>query len=107
VSSLMQRVKNAPPAVGVVLMGIGAVGLVIPGPFGTPFLLAGGLILAPRVFRSVDQWVERKFPQCYRSGLSNVERFLADMERRYPSRPRSPESLSSSSPLSTEEELSP
>ncbi len=84
---LVSRITHLPPAVGIVLMGIGAAGLVIPGPFGTPFLLAGGLVLAPRMFKPVDRAVQRRFPNFYGSGMKVVARFLSDMEKRFPSRP--------------------
>lgn len=83
---LLARIQNLPASVGVVLMGVGVAGLIIPGPFGTPFILTGGLILAPRVFRSVDRFVQRRFPIFYDAGMQSVERFLSDMEKRYPRR---------------------
>lgn len=82
--SLASRITHLPPAVGVVLAGIGAAGLVIPGPFGTPFLVAGGLVLAPRLFGSVDRFFQRRFPQAYGAGMQVVERFVSDMEKRFP-----------------------
>ena len=81
---LLARIQRLPASVGVVLMGVGVAGLIIPGPFGTPFIITGGLILAPRIFRSVDRFVQRRFPNFYDTGMHTVERFLSDMEKRYP-----------------------
>lgn len=88
--SLMERLRNLPPSVGVVLMGIGTAGLVIPGPWGTPFILAGGLVLAPRVFRGLDKCVQNRFPDFYWTSMQAVERYLQDLEKRYPSQNAAP-----------------
>ena len=82
--STVEKIKNLPAPVGVVLMGIGIVGLVLPGPIGTPFLLAGGLVLAPKVFGGLDHFVQRRFPEFHQVGMESVDRFLADLEKRYP-----------------------
>ena len=82
---LLARIGKLPAGVGVILMGIGAVGLIVPGPIGTPFILAGGLVLAPRIFGAVDRCVQHRLPTFYWTGMEAVERFMDDFEKRYPS----------------------
>ena len=83
--STTTKIRSLPAPVGVVLMGVGVAGLILPGPIGTPFLLAGGLVLAPRVFGKVDRCVHRRFPTFHRVSMEAVERFADDLEKRYPS----------------------
>lgn len=81
-----QRIRQLPPEVGAVLIGVGVVGFILPGPMGTPLILAGGLVLIPRVFGRVETWVQRKFPKSHRVGMKYVDRFIDDFEKRYPNR---------------------
>lgn len=79
-----QRLRLLPPEVGAVLMTVGVFGLILPGPFGSPFILAGGLVLAPRYFHRAEQWVARRFPGAHKAGRQPVDRFIDDFEKRYP-----------------------
>jgi hypothetical protein len=79
-----ERLRKLPPEVGVVLMGVGVLGVMLPGPMGTPLVLAGGLVLVPGAFHGTERWVARKFPSMHRAGMKYVDRFLDDFERRYP-----------------------
>lgn len=85
VNATRDRLRKLPPEVGVVLMGVGILGVMLPGPMGTPLVLAGGLVLVPRAFHGTERWVARKFPAMHRAGMKYVDRFLDDFERRYPS----------------------
>ncbi|NBS32426.1 MAG: hypothetical protein EBS83_06405 [Planctomycetia bacterium] len=78
------RLAALPKEVGVLLVTIGAMGVVLPGIVGTPALLAGGLLLWPRGFRSVNGWLQRKCPKIHRHGAAQLIRYLDDLERRYP-----------------------
>src|SRR5690242_8692094 len=69
------RLRLLPPEVGAVLVTVGVAGLILPGPFGTPFLLAGGLILAPRYFHRMELWAQKRFPEMHRTGRRHVDRF--------------------------------
>ena len=62
--------------------GIG--GILLPGPVGTPFLLLGGATLFPRFFATLESGFRRRFPRCHERGLQQIQRYIADMERRYP-----------------------
>ena len=75
------RVEQLPTEAGWLLITAGIVGLVVPGVFGTPFLLAGALVLAPGGTKLLSRWVGH-------SGIRQIGRFLDNLERRYPRRRR-------------------
>ena len=78
------RLKSLPPETGVLLMIVGIARLLLPGPVGSPFLVAGGLVLWPARFGRVEGWFRRSFPDTYRSGMQQIKHYLDDLERRYP-----------------------
>lgn len=78
------RFPKLPPEIGVLLIVIGTAGLLLPGPVGSPFLVAGGVALWPAGFRKVERWFMKVAPGMYQKGVPQMERFLADLERRYP-----------------------
>ena len=63
---------------------IGTAGILLPGPVGSPFLVAGGIALWPSAFRKTEDWLQRMAPRLYDEGILQLERFLADLERRFP-----------------------
>ena len=73
------RVEQLPKEDGWLLISAGVVGLVVPGVLGTPFLLAGALVLVPGGSKLLSRWAGR-------SAMRQVGRFLDDLERRYPRR---------------------
>jgi hypothetical protein len=73
-----------PKEVGVLLVLAGIGGLLLPGPWGTPFIIVGGVVLWPRVFERVEIAFGRRFPKAHRQGVRQIQRFLADLDRRYP-----------------------
>jgi hypothetical protein len=84
-SEHVQRIKEMPKEVGVLLVVAGVGGLLLPGPIGTPFLVVGGVVLWPRAFEKVEAALARKFPKMHGEGVRLIVRFLSDLERRYPS----------------------
>jgi len=76
---LAVRIEQLPREAGWLLITADIVGLVVPGVLGTPFLLAGAVILAPGGSKLVSRWAGR-------STMRQVSRFLDDLERRYPRR---------------------
>jgi hypothetical protein len=76
-----------PPEVGAVLVAVGVGGLILPGPFGTPFLLAGGVVLAPQYFHRTELWMQKRFPKMHRAGRRHLDRFIDDFEKRFPRHP--------------------
>jgi hypothetical protein len=81
---MRERIRKLPPEVGAVLMTVGVVGLILPGPIGTPLVLAGGLVLMPRTFGRWEKWFSKRFPKMHEHGMRHVDRFIDDFERRYP-----------------------
>ena len=79
-----RRLEQMPPEIGVLMLGFGIAGLIFPGPFGTPLIVAGGLSLWPGSFRRIDTWVARKMPKSHESGHKWLNRFMDDLEKRYP-----------------------
>jgi|GEM_PF-4585730 len=73
-----------PVEVSLTIVCAGVVGLVLPGPFGAPLIVSGGLSLWPRAFRPINRWVERRMPAAHSSGTKWLIRFRTDLERRYP-----------------------
>ncbi len=80
----LRRIKDLPKEVGVMLMTVGVLGLVLPGVVGTPAAIAGGLVLWPRAFGKIENWFERKFPETHKHSLYQINRFLDDLDARYP-----------------------
>jgi hypothetical protein len=80
----LRRIKDLPKEVGVMLITVGALGLVLPGLVGTPAVIAGGLVLWPRAFGKVENWFERRFPKIHKQSLYQINRYLNDLESRYP-----------------------
>jgi hypothetical protein len=76
--------RKLPPEVGVLLMVVGVAGLLLPGPVGSPFVVAGGISLWHAGFRRAESWFQRVAPGMYRVGIEQIERYLADLEHRYP-----------------------
>ncbi len=80
----IRRLEKLPPEVGVLLMVVGVFGILLPGPVGSPFLLAGGMTLWPASFRKMEDCLHRISPRLYAEGIRQLERYLADLERRFP-----------------------
>jgi hypothetical protein len=79
----LHKIKQVPREVGVMLMTAGIVGFILPGP-GTPAIIAGGLALWPGAFGRLESWLERRNPVLHRRGVRQINRFLDDLEKRYP-----------------------
>lgn len=80
----IRRLEKLPPEVAALLMVVGVFGILLPGPVGSPFLIAGGLALWPTSFRKLEDWLHRMSPRLYAEGIRQLERYLADLEHRYP-----------------------
>ena len=79
----LNKIKDLPKEVGVMLITAGIVGFVLPGP-GTPAIIAGGLVLWPEAFGKLESWIERTYPNVHRQGMKQINRFLNDLDKRYP-----------------------
>jgi hypothetical protein len=80
----VRRLKDLPREFGVMLVSVGALGVVLPGLMGAPALAAGGLVLWPSAFGGFEDWLKRRNPRLHQRGMQQVGRFLDDLERRYP-----------------------
>jgi len=79
----LHKIKQVPKEVGVMLITAGIVGFILPGP-GTPAIIAGGLALWPGAFGKLESWLHRCNPGLHRQGVQQINRFLNDLEKRYP-----------------------
>jgi len=80
----IHKVRAMPPEVGILLIVSGIGGILLPGPVGTPFLLLGCLMLWPKAFRQTGRFFEQQFPKMHYHGVKQINRFLDDLETRYP-----------------------
>jgi hypothetical protein len=87
-TAAVQRIKHLPKEVGVMLLSVGVLGFALPGIMGTPAIIAGGLVLWPKAFGKVEDWFERRYPSLHRRSMQQIERYLEDLERRYPNATR-------------------
>ena len=85
-----RKIEDLPKEVGVILVSVGALGVVLPGLMGAPAIVAGGLVLWPGTFGGLDEWLRRRNPGLYHRGMQQLGRFLDDLERRYPRSPSRP-----------------
>jgi hypothetical protein len=81
--SELARIKDLPKEIGVMLITAGILGIILPGP-GTPAVIAGGLALWPSAFGKLESWLERRYPRVHRESMKQINRFLNDLEKRYP-----------------------
>ncbi len=80
----IHKVKAMPTELGILLIVSGIGGILLPGPVGTPFLLLGCLMLWPKAFRQTGKCFEERFPKMHYHGVNQINRFLDDLEERYP-----------------------
>jgi len=78
-----RKLRELPKDVGVMLVAVGACGMILPGMAGGPAMIAGGLVLWPKAFGKVESWFEKKFPKAHREGMRQIGRYLDDLDRRY------------------------
>jgi hypothetical protein len=78
------RLGRLSTEIGIVLILVGTAGVLLPGPIGSPFLVAGVIALWPAALRAVERWLSESAPRIYVRWIRWIERFLADLERRYP-----------------------
>jgi hypothetical protein len=85
---LAGKLDGLPKDLGVILVGLGAVGIAIaiPGPIppGASFFLLGVVFLWPGLLARLGGWFAGKFPRIIRLLISLVDHFRTDLERRDP-----------------------
>jgi hypothetical protein len=82
----LRRLTQLPKDAGWLLITAGVVGLAVPGILGAPFLLAGAVVVAPGGPQLLSRWVGHNPPKIVRSAMRQMNRFMEDLERRYPRR---------------------
>jgi hypothetical protein len=85
---LIRRIERLPKEAGWALITAGVIGVIAPGIVGVPFLVAGAFVLTPGGPRTLSRWAGRKPRKFAHSALRQICRFIDDLERRYPHRPR-------------------
>jgi hypothetical protein len=86
-SETVRSLDHLPTEVGLLLLLAGVAMSMTPpppGPFDLSIMLSGGLVLWPRGFRAIDSWSRKRFPTAHRAGMQFLDRYLDDLERRYP-----------------------
>jgi hypothetical protein len=83
-AAISRRLKELPKEVGVMLVSVGVCGAVLPGMAGLPAIVAGGLVLWPKAFGRVEGWLQRRHTGFYHRGVQQIDRYLNDLERRFP-----------------------
>jgi hypothetical protein len=85
-SETARRIDRLPTEVGVLLL----TGChqrdapAAPGPFDLTIIISGGMVLWPSGFRAIEGWAGRHFPNAHQAGMRFLDRYLDDLERRYP-----------------------
>ena len=79
------RIRKLPKDVGWLLITAGLLGLALPGVIGTPLLILGSLMVWPSSQKKAGQWLSGQSPKVFQGSMKQINRFLDDLERRYPS----------------------
>jgi hypothetical protein len=74
------------PEVGWMMIGVGVLGVILPGLPGAPFFLVGGAVLVPGGKRRIARWMEDRPGPIRRRSLKIIGRFMDDLDARYPRR---------------------
>lgn len=82
--AVVDRVEHLAKDVGWVLVAAGVIGIIMPGVLGTPFLIAGAAALWPGNRERFQRWREGHSPKFFHGSMKQINRFLDDLERRYP-----------------------
>lgn len=83
-NAVVDRVKHLNRNMGWVLISAGMVGVILPGIIGTPFVILGSLVLWPGNQKLLDKWRRNHRSRFVDTALRQVDRYLDDIERRYP-----------------------
>ena len=83
--ALIAKIEHLPRDVGWLLICAGALGVILPGVIGFPFVIAGTAVLTSRRPTRLTRWIGRNPPKLVQRGLRQINRMLDDLERRYPS----------------------
>ena len=79
-----EMLGQLPPEFATLLIFAGVAGIVLPGPVGTPMLIAGCVMMWPKTFRPIESWFSRRFPRMHREGVIQIKEFVHDLRQRFP-----------------------
>ncbi|MDB5335715.1 MAG: hypothetical protein JWN70_1334 [Planctomycetaceae bacterium] len=80
----VEMLGQLPSEMATLLILAGIAGVVLPGPVGTPMLIAGCVIMWPKTFRPIETWFSRSFPRFHREGVIQIKEFVYDLKQRFP-----------------------
>ncbi len=80
----IEMLGKLPPEIGTMLMAVGIAGVLLPGPVGTPMLIAGALVIWPKTFSPLERSFAKWCPGIHHEGVTQVKRFVSDLNRRFP-----------------------
>ena len=84
VEQTIEMLGKLPPEIGMLLVISGIAGILLPGPVGTPLLIAGGVTMWPKTFQPIERWFSRRFPKVHQEGVFQIKEFVASLQRRFP-----------------------
>jgi hypothetical protein len=74
------------PELGWMLMGVGVLGVILPGLPGAPFFIVGGAGLVPGGQKRISRWIGDDPKPITKQSLNIIGRFVNDLKARYPRR---------------------
>jgi hypothetical protein len=80
----IEMLGKLPPEIGMLLVLSGIAGILLPGPVGTPLLIAGGVTIWPKTFQPIERWFSRRFPKAHHEGVFQIKEFVANLQQRFP-----------------------
>lgn len=83
-ANYIEMLGKLPPELGTMLMAVGIAGILLPGPVGTPMLIAGALVIWPKTFSPLERSFAKWFPKMHHEGVTQIKRFISDLNRRFP-----------------------
>ena len=85
---IIDRVERLSRGAGSMLVIAGLIGVIVPGVVGAPILAVGVLAMTPYGRRKLARWQRGRAPKAIHVALRQIDRFMDDLDRRYP--PRTP-----------------
>lgn len=80
----VDRIRKLPKDIGWLLFSAGIMGIILPGVIGAPFLLLGSFMIWPKSKGKAERWLSGQSPRVFKGSIKQINRFLDDLERRYP-----------------------
>ncbi len=69
---------------GWLMIGVGVIGVILPGLPGAPFFIAGAAVLIPGGKKRLTRWVAEHPGPMVQDSVNILARFVDDLETRYP-----------------------